>query len=405
MSYTLLLDLDDTLLRNDIDVFLRYYLGAWGKVMAPYMDPEQFVRVLLGATKAMTSNRNPGCTLQESFEAAFFPKLGMDESAFRALAERFYREVFPSLGQYTAPMPGAQPLVEAALQRGYPIAIATNPLFPAEAIRQRLIWADLSPDAYPFDLVASYETLHFAKPDPAFYAEVLARLGWPDQPAVLVGDDMENEVAAGRKLGLPVYWLPKDGLTPAAGLAPTAQGSLEGVLPWLDAAAPETLAADFNSPTALTAILRSTLAAFDTFLRSRPADAWNRRPATDEWSVSEILCHMRDVEAEVNLPRLRTVLAENNPFIAGQDTDAWAEQRGYARQDGRQAWRAFFSARMELVEILEGLDDAAWQRTARHAIFGPSRLIEIISIQAAHDRAHVKQVLKQGDRGQETGDR
>ncbi len=394
MTYTLLLDLDDTLLENDIDVFLRYYFEAWGKVVSPYMDPEQFVRLLLAATRQMTANRNPACTLQETFEAAFFPKLGIDEKIFRGLAEQYYRQVFPSLGQHTAPVSAARPLIEAARQRGYTLAIATNPLFPAEAIHQRLIWAGLPPDVFHFDLVASYETMHFAKPHPAFFAEVLARLGWPDQPAVIVGDDLENEVGAGRKLGLPVYWLPKAGQTPPPeSEGPTGRGPLGGLLPWLDRMPPEALAPAFTSPAALDAILRATPAAFDSFLRPPASPAWTERPAPDEWSLTEILCHLRDVEIEVNLPRLRAVLAENNPFIPGQDTDAWAEQRDYAHQDGFQAWRAFFDARMELLGILETLDEAAWQRKARHAIFGPTRLVEIISIQAAHDRVHVRQAF------------
>jgi hypothetical protein len=40
------------------------------------------------------------------------------------------------------------------------------------------------------------------------------------------------------------------------------------------------------------------------------------------------------------------------------------------------------------------LADKDWQRPARHAIFGPTRLQELVSIIAAHDRVHMGQVYE-----------
>jgi len=143
LSFTLLLDLDDTLLENNIDHFLPHYLKAWGTVVAPYVDPQLFVRHLMAGTQAMSHNCNPDCTLQEAFEATFFPGLGLDETFFRGVAERSYAEVFPTLQGLTRPVAEAVPMVEEAQRRGYPIIIATNPLFPRPAIEQRLAWANL----------------------------------------------------------------------------------------------------------------------------------------------------------------------------------------------------------------------------------------------------------------------
>ncbi len=393
MSFTLLLDLDDTLLENNIDHFLPHYLKAWGQVVAPYVDPQLFVHHLMAGTQAMSHNRNPDCTLQEAFEATFFPGLGLDEHFFRGLAERFYAEVFPTLQGLTRPIDESVPLVEEAQRRGYPLVVATNPLFPLTAIEQRLAWANLPVERYAFDLVASYESFHFVKPDPAFFAEALARLGWPDGSAIVVGDDVEREVVAGRQVGLPVFWITRPGVeTPEETLGPTARGKLGDVLPWLDRTRPEALVPDFSSPTALLAVLRSTPAAIDTFRRPLQSAQWTARPQPGEWSLTEALCHLRDVEAEVNLQRVKKVLAEDNPFLPGEDTDPWAGERQYIRQNGEHALRTFMGARMELVALLQRLAPEEWQRPARHAIFGPTRLIELVSIIAAHDRLHVRQV-------------
>ena len=55
--------------------------------------------------------------------------------------------------------------------------VATNPIFPRKAILHRLSWAGLAPEQVPFALITDYERFHFAKPNPAFFAEILAQLG------------------------------------------------------------------------------------------------------------------------------------------------------------------------------------------------------------------------------------
>jgi hypothetical protein len=122
-------------------------------------------------------------------------------------------------------------------------------------------------------------------------------------------------------------------------------------------------------------------------------EKWTRNPAPGEWCLTEILCHLRDVEREVNLPRFRKMLAEQNPFLAGEATDTWVKERKNAEQDGRQALIEFTAARKEVLALLEGLVEE-WSWPARHAIFGPTTLQELVGFVAAHDRAHVQQVWK-----------
>jgi HAD superfamily hydrolase (TIGR01549 family) len=393
MNLTLLLDLDDTLLVNNIDDFLPKYLEAFSREVAAYIDPDRFVRMLLTGTRAMVANRRPDCTLKEVFENAFFSELGLDTGTFQALAERFYTHVFPTLREYTRPRPEAVHLVEQAWARGYRMVIATNPLFPQAAIHQRLAWAGCPVDRYPFELVASYETFHFGKPEPAYFAEVLARMGWPQGPIVMVGDDLARDIIAARRMGLPAFWLSQDGVRAPEGMeAPSACGFLEDVLPWIDQSAPEDLHPDFATPIAMVSILRATPAALDSLCRELPAEVGARRPGVDEWCVNEVLCHLRDVDQEVNLPRLQMLLKEDNPFIPGMDTDAWAIERNYLQQDGALALQKFIFARMQLIELLESIQPSDWQRMFRHAIFGPTHFFELVNIIASHDRLHIRQI-------------
>ena len=395
MSQTLLIDLDDTLLSNPLDSFLPAYLQALSSHLAPYADPQRLIEKLLSSTRKMVLNRRPDCTLKHVFDDAFYPSLGLHRDEIQKAIDDFYAQVFPTLKNLTRPRPQAIRLVEAALSRGLQIAIATNPLFPRTAIEQRLEWAGLPASQYPFSLIASYETFHFAKPHPSFFAEVLARLGWPEGPVIAVGNDLLNDIEPAQKLGLPSFWVSPEGTTlPPKGPAPTARGDLDALLSWLESTPEESLLPDYDEPEAMLAVLRSSPAALSSLVEPLPLEMWARRPEPDEWSLTEILCHLRDVENEVNLPRLRRLLEESNPFLAGKDTDPWAEERAYIRQNGPQALQRFTGVRMDLLDLLDGLAPDGWQRTARHAIFGPTRLSELVSINAGHDRLHVQQAVQ-----------
>jgi hypothetical protein len=62
--------------------------------------------------------------------------------------------------------------------------------------------------------------------------------------------------------------------------------------------------------------------------------------------------------------------------------------------DGKTALNEFALARRESLNILKGLDQKIWSRSARHAIFGPTNFLEVTSFIADHDRLHVQQAWK-----------
>ena len=390
----LLFDLDDTLLGNEMNNFVPAYLQALAQRMAVVADPMVLVKTLMSATRQMVENTNPDQTLEEKFDAAFYPSLGLVRGDVQGIIDAFYDEDFPKLRDLTQFKPDAVQVVQTLLNRGDQVAIATNPLFPLTAIAQRLDWAGLPSDQWCFSLVPSYETFHFAKPNPAYFAEFLAQMGWPKTPVIMVGNDVESDIGAARQLGLPVFWTNNNGdygWNGQGGMPP--HGRLGEIIPWIDATVPAPLSTNFTTPNALLAVLRSTPAALSTLCRKSSVKL-EKRPQPEEWSASEVLCHLRDVDAEVNIPRLQKVINERNPFLPGQDTDPWAESRQYCLQDGLQALSDFTRARQELLGLLENLPVEEWDLQARHAIFGPTNLRELVNIIAGHDILHVQQVYK-----------
>jgi len=392
MSLTLLLDLDDTLLDTNMDSFIPAYFQALAGALAGRIDPNEMLLALMGGTKRMFANEDPTLTLREVFDGFFFQKLGIERNSLQPEIDRFYDEVFPSLGKLTRPRPAAVDLAEWAFSQGFRVVIATNPLFPRKAIYQRMRWAGLPPEEYPFALITSHENMHFTK-SPAYYAEVMARLGWPEDPVVMVGDDFERDINPARQVGIPVFHVTtsgESGILPA----PDGAGMISDVRPWIERSDLTEWKLKFDTPGSILAVLRSTPAGMADLAENIPQEQWIRCPECDEWSLNEIFCHLRDVELEVNIPRVRSMIEETNPFIAGQVTDDWVQEREYDLQDGHAALRVLAEARKSLVNLLSGLTPDDWKRTARHSIFGPTELQELVGFVASHDRSHIQQVMK-----------
>jgi FMN phosphatase YigB (HAD superfamily) len=390
----ILFDLDDTLLGNEMNNFIPAYVQALANRMSVVSDPAVLIKILLSATRQMIENLHPGKTLEEKFDEAFYPNLNLARPEVQGIIDSFYTEDFPKLRGLTQFRPEAVRVVEEIIHRGDQAAIATNPLFPRTAIEQRLGWAGLPPGQVPFAMVPSNETFHFAKPNPAYYAEYLAQLGWPKTPVIMVGNDIESDIKAASQIGIPVFWITDDGESAWVEKAPLPPyGNLTDLIPWMDKSSHEILQTNFSTPDALLAVLRSTPAALDTLRQRKNADL-DKRPFQGEWSISEVICHLRDVENEVNLPRLNMVIQEENPFLIGQDTDPWAEIRQYRQQDGLQALSDFIKARLDVLRLLHNLPPEGWDLRARHAIFGPTQLGELVKIIAGHDILHIQQIYK-----------
>ena len=121
------------------------------------------------------------------------------------------------------------------------------------------------------------------------------------------------------------------------------------------------------------------------------AHALGRRGPGGTFSLTEQACHLRDLEREGYLVRVRRILAEEAPQLAGFDGDAVARERDYPAQDARRAAREFSAARAELVALLESVDVASAQRTA---VFEGRRitLAGLVEMIEEHDRGHREEI-------------
>ncbi len=398
MPFTLLLDLDDTLLNTNVGEFVPAYFQAVAAHLGRWVKQEDVLPALMAGTQRMLANEDPSLTLEQVFDREFYPRLGAPKEQLREHIDWFYDNDFRQLHKVTSPREGARELVDWALAEGYRLAVATDPLFPRKATRERIRWAGLDPDR--FELVSSYETFHFSKSHPAYYAELLGRLGWPDGPVLMVGNDEQRDLACAQELGLATFRA--DGSMPrgtAAEVSPGASralghGSLSHLRVWIQSADPATLEPSFHNREAILSILTSSPAVLQGLTSDLSAQGWYHEPTPDDWAVIEIICHLRDTEREVHHPQIEILREEAQPFVPRPDAAVWAKQRKYLDENGPQAVAGFTAARLHTLRELRALDPEVWERRARHAIFGPTNSQEVIGFMADHDRLHIQQAWR-----------
>jgi FMN phosphatase YigB (HAD superfamily) len=392
MTLTILLDLDDTLIDTNMQNFIPAYFKALSDTLQTQVSPEIMLPALMGGTRKMMGKNDPEKTLKEIFDDYFYSIIGINRAEIKQGIDLFYDDVFPKLKYLTQQRPHAIEFVKKAFEKKYSIVIATNPLFPLKAIQHRLRWAGLAPEDYPYTLITSYETSHFTKENNSYFPEILGKLGWMEDPVIMVGNDFKMDMEPAIKSGLPVYWI-TDGTNETNDHTEIPQGSIKDLHSWFEKVSINSLQHTIDKPSSLMALLRATPAVLEEnpALLSEAKIDFHSTP--QEWSIKEVICHLRDVEIEVNIPRIKKILNQENPFIVGEDTDQWAIERNYADQDGNAALESFIKARKVTLDLLENLI-TEWDRSARHSIFGSYTLQELVGVMAGHDKNHIRQIHK-----------
>jgi hypothetical protein len=114
-------------------------------------------------------------------------------------------------------------------------------------------------------------------------------------------------------------------------------------------------------------------------------------PIPGEWSIREIVQHMADGEI-IAAGRLRRVLAEPTPELAGYDAAAFGEVMHYQALPVGTAMDVFSAVRNHSVAIIENLDAAQWNRSGIHTEYGEQNVERIVEGGGNHVEAHVNQI-------------
>lgn len=202
MIKSVLFDLDGTLLPFDMHEFSQAYFTHLGEKIAHLIEPGVFIKQLLASTGVMVANVDKERTNQQVFSDHFFDAVGLPEEVLLPVINDFYEKDFALLQRVTRREEAARMAVTAALSAGLDVVVATNPVFPMVATRQRIEWAGLGDIA--FKLVTTYENSHFCKPNTEYYKEIVEKLGCQPEECLMIGNDVEEDLAAA-KIGMKTY--------------------------------------------------------------------------------------------------------------------------------------------------------------------------------------------------------
>jgi hypothetical protein len=138
------------------------------------------------------------------------------------------------------------------------------------------------------------------------------------------------------------------------------------------------------TPETLTGLLASVSAE-----RARSA-----RGGDENWSVVEVVCHLRDAE-QISLQRTIAMRDQDVPQIIGYDQEALGRERDYRQADLRSALSAFATFRRQHVELLQALSPEQWEHAGEHNEIGRITIFEMSVHKASHDAIHLAQIARQ----------
>jgi len=399
MIKAVLLDLDDTLLRLEVDGFIEQYnrrisqliLAQQPELSAiPAFDDSRLRKAVRDAVQAVLAKQDPTTTNQETFRQNLSRRLDIPSTAVGRAEDVFFRSEYKHLQPMVTPIAGAAELLDYLFTQDVAVVIATNPVFPLKAVKMRMGWAGLNPEL-PYALITALEGMHFAKPNAHYYEEILARVGVEPDEALMVGDNPTFDIAAAQRAGLHTFWI-DDAPTTSSDPGADARGSLADLVArlrngWL---------AELNHtrPATIEQVIPRLIGntgALEGLVRTADNRYWTMHPDPDEWSPLEILCHLRNSEREVHRPRLQRIATEDNPFITAP---SGPKQRDVSGENPVVAFRQFWAERSQTINFLNSLKREAWQRPARDSVFGPTTLLEMALFTARHDHLHINQLCQ-----------
>ncbi len=120
-------------------------------------------------------------------------------------------------------------------------------------------------------------------------------------------------------------------------------------------------------------------------------------PAEGEWSVNEILAHLRACSDVWGDRYIAAILDEDAPTIRALNPRTWIKETDYPEQAFQPSLRVFTEQRDRLLARLTPLSPEEWLRT--NTLVGAGRplmqtLISHADGLARHERSHLKQIAR-----------
>ena len=203
MIKAVLFDLDGTLLPMDEEAFTKGYFGLlYQKAMKYGYEKDEFIKTILKGTFAMKAN-DGSCTNEEAFWKCYAGVYGQEKLKDKAIFDDFYLNDFANTKAFCGENCKAKEVFDYCKQKYGRVILASNPIFPKEAMEWRLKVAGLNPEE--FDYISDYSNSHYSKPNSNFLKEILEKNNLKSGEVVYFGNSEIEDGKPAKELGIEVY--------------------------------------------------------------------------------------------------------------------------------------------------------------------------------------------------------
>lgn len=205
MSIKLIMfDLDGTLLPMNQNEFVKIYFdGLTNKFIPKGYEPKKLMESIWLGIKEMV--KNDGSLLNEKvfwnkISSIYGNKIYDEIPSF----EEYYLTDFIKAKEACSLTNKANEIIKLSKNLGYKVVLATNPIFPSVATKQRIKWAGL--EESDFELVTTYENSTSCKPNLRYYQEIMNKFNVTPEECVMIGNDATEDMIS-NELGIKVFLL------------------------------------------------------------------------------------------------------------------------------------------------------------------------------------------------------
>lgn len=209
MKKLIMTDLDCTLLTMNQDLYIKKYIEEIVKLFNDNgYNGKKIAKATMNASMMMLKN-DGSRTNKDAFEESFKAVVGEHADKVIDIFPQVYGDRYENIKCITQVNPYAQEIVKLMREKAQYVVVATQPMFPKEAVIKRLSWTNLKAD--DFDYLTIYDESSYSKPNPEYYQEIMDRFSATPQDTLMIGNDVNEDILPCEKIGVDTF-LVLDGL-------------------------------------------------------------------------------------------------------------------------------------------------------------------------------------------------
>jgi Protein of unknown function (DUF664). len=118
----------------------------------------------------------------------------------------------------------------------------------------------------------------------------------------------------------------------------------------------------------------------------------NAPTAPGEWTIHQVVAHVRDTEQHVFLARAQRIVKEEHPAVQNFDQDAWNRDHYSATEPFKKIVGDFSASRRKLISLLRKTTNEDWDNWAKHSAYGRISLDWLVMHDYHHTLEHLAQI-------------